>query len=78
MFNNRSELFSQRSISQFSGPFFHYLLRSPCINHVSLVRFVFFFFFVCFFFGPILETPINGYTPYSCRIFIIPIKYLYP
>lgn len=37
-----------------------------------------FFFFVCFFFGPILETPINGYTPYSCRIFIIPIKYLYP
>lgn len=61
MSNNRSELFSQRSVSQFSGPFFHLPVEIPCINHVSLARSV--LFFLCFVLPQlILETPINGHT----------------
>lgn len=78
MFNNRSELFPQRSISLFSGPFFSLPFEIPMYQSCLLGPLFGFFFFLCVLFCPVLETPINGRTPYSRRIFIIPIKYLYP
>lgn len=49
MFNNRSELFSQRSISQFSGPFFLLPFEIPMYQSCLLGPLCVFFFFVfCF------------------------------